>query len=85
MEDKADLKTEYLVKLKIGDKNILFPLKFPHGWRNEDKDMKFWPVLLYTDTFNYLMFLPSELGSKDLNDYKNSKAEIRLVATTIVS
>ena len=42
-------------------------------------------MLLYTDTFNYLMFLPSELGSKDLNDYKNSKAEIRLVATTIVS
>ena len=41
VEDKADLKTEYLVKLKIGDKNILFPLKFPHGWRNEDKDMKF--------------------------------------------
>ena len=85
MEDKADLKTEYLVKLKIGDKNILLPFKFPHVWRNEDKDMKFWPMLLYTDTFNYLMFLPSELGSKDLNDYKNSKAEIRLVATTIVS
>ena len=31
-------------------------------------------MLLYPDIFNYLMFYPSELGSKDLNDYKNSKA-----------
>ena len=31
-------------------------------------------MLLYPDIFNYLMFFPSELGGKDLNDYKNSKA-----------
>ena len=36
--------------------------------------MKFWPMV-HPDIFNYLMFFPSELGSKDLiNDYKNSKA-----------
>ena len=26
--------------------------------------MKFWPMVLYPDIFNYLMFFPSELGSK---------------------
>ena len=36
--------------------------------------MKFWAMFLYPDIFNYLTSFPSELGSKDLNDYKNSKA-----------
>ena len=39
-----------------------------------DDVMKFWPMLLYPDIFNYLMFFPPELGSNDLNDYKISKA-----------
>ena len=74
VEVEANLKTEYLVKLEIGDKNILDPFKFPHVWMNEDKYTKFWPMLFYTDTFNYLMSFPEELGCKELNDYKNSKA-----------
>ena len=40
----------------------------------EDKGMKFWTMLLYPDMFNILMFSNSELGRKDLGDYKNSKA-----------
>ena len=36
--------------------------------------MTFWPMLSYPDIFDFLMFYPSELGSKDLSDYKNSKA-----------
>ena len=36
--------------------------------------MAFWPVLSYPDILKFLMFYPSELGSKDLSDYKNSKA-----------
>ena len=36
--------------------------------------MTFWQMLLYPDISNFLMFYPSELGSKDLSDYKNSKA-----------
>ena len=36
--------------------------------------MAFWLMLLYTDIFNYLMFYPTQLGSTDLSDYKNSKA-----------
>ena len=74
VEVAADLKTEYLAKLKIDDSSIPNPFKIPHGWMNEDEGMKFWSKLLYPDIFNYLMFFPSELGSKDLNDYKNSKA-----------
>ena len=31
-------------------------------------------MLSYPDIFNFLIFYPSELGSKDLSDYKNSKA-----------
>ena len=41
VEVEADLKTEYLAKLKIDDRNIPHPFKIPHGWMNEDKGMKF--------------------------------------------
>ena len=41
---------------------------------NEDEGMKFWSMLLHPDIFNYLTFFPSELGSKDLNDYKSFKS-----------
>ena len=40
----------------------------------EDEGMEFWPMLSYPVIFNFLIFYPSELGSKDLSDYKNSKA-----------
>ena len=74
MEVEADLKTEYLAKLKIDDRNIPDLFKITHGWMNEDEGMKFWLMLLYPDIFNYLMFFPSELCSKDLDDYQNAKA-----------
>ena len=74
VEVKADLQTDYLTKPKIDDRNVPDPFKIPHEWMNEDEGMKFWTMLLYPDIFNYWMFFPSELGSRDLNDYKNSKA-----------
>ena len=79
VEDEIDLKSKYLAKLKIDDWNKPDPFKSPHRWMNEDEGMKFWLLLwlmLYTQTFlpNYLMFFHSELGSKDLHDYSNSKA-----------
>ena len=90
VEVEADLKTEYLAKLKIDDRNIPDLFKIPHGWMNEDEGMTFWPILLHPNIFNYLMLFPSELGSNDLNDYKNSKTYSYhksgwLVATTDVS
>ena len=56
VEVEADLKTEYLAKLKIDDRDIPDPFKIPHGWMNENERMKFWSMLLYPDIFNYLMF-----------------------------
>ena len=32
-------------------------------------------MLLYPDILNYLTFYPTELGSTDLSDYENLKAE----------
>ena len=39
----------------------------------EDEGMEFWPMLSYPDIFDFLLFYSSELGSKDLTDYKNGK------------
>ena len=38
----------------------------------EDEEMAFWPMLSYPDILNFLMFYPSDLGSKELSDCKNS-------------
>ena len=46
-EVKDYWKTEYLPKLKIGDRNISDPFKILHGWMNKDEGMKFWVMLLY--------------------------------------
>ena len=35
---------------------ILDYYKIPHGWLEEDEGIVFWPMLLYPDIFNYLMF-----------------------------
>ena len=60
--------------MEIDDRSIPDPFKIPHRWVNKDEGMKFWPMLLYPEFFNYLMIFLSQPGSKDLNDYKNSKA-----------
>ena len=74
-EIEEELKLEYQYKLKLDDITIPDPYSIINdNWINEQDGMKFWPMVLYPDIFNYLMFFPSELGSKDLNDYKNSKA-----------
>ena len=38
-------------------------------------------MVLYPDIFNYLIFVPSELGGKDFNDYKNITRTLKLIAT----
>ena len=73
-EIENEIRMEYQYKLKLDDTTIPDPYLIAAGWSNEQDGMKFWPMVLYPDIFNYLMFFPSELGSKDLNDYKNSKA-----------
>ena len=58
VEVEADLKTEYLAKMKTEDRNIPDPFKIPQNSSimNEHDGMKFWPMLLYPDIFNCLMF-----------------------------
>ena len=73
-EIEEEIRTEYQHKLKLDDITITDPYLITDGWFEENDGMKLWPMILYPDIFNYLMFFPSELGSKDLNDYKNSKA-----------
>ena len=74
VEVEEDLKKEYEKKLRVDDRLIPDPFKIPHGWLEEDEGMAFWSMLLYPDIFNYLTFYPTQLGSTDLRDYKNSKA-----------
>ena len=74
VEVDAVLKNEYSKKLVVDDRKIPDPFKMPHGRRTEEEGMVFWPMILYHDIFNYLVFNLSELGSNDLSDYKNCKA-----------
>ncbi|XP_065684344.1 uncharacterized protein LOC136096713 [Hydra vulgaris] len=67
--------TEVVEKLKDEyQKKTCDPFILLDGWLSEEDSIKQWPMVLYPDIFNYLMFNPSELGSNDFNDYKNSKA-----------
>ena len=45
------------------------PFKIPHRWMEEFERIAFWSILSYPDIFNFLMFYPSELGSKELRDF----------------
>ena len=74
VEIESDLITDYKNKLKTDDFPISDPFKISRGWMEEDEGMALWPMLSYPDMFNFLLFFPSELGSKDLSYYKNSKA-----------
>ena len=69
IEIESDLITDYKNKLKIDDFPIPDPVKIPHGWMEEDEGMEFRPMLSYSDIFDFLMFYPSQLGSKDLSGY----------------
>ena len=65
VEVEADLKTEYLAKMKIDGRNIPHPFKIPHKWMNEDEGMKFWPMFLHLPRhFNYLINFLQSLVAK---------------------
>ena len=66
VEIESDLITYYKNKLKISDFPTPDPFKIPYGWMEEVEGMAFWPALSYPDIFNFLMFYPNELVSKDL-------------------
>ena len=61
-------------KLKVLDEMLPDPLRLKEGWISEEESVKYWPMTLYLDIFNFLAFHPSELASKDLSDCNTSKA-----------
>ena len=73
-EVDQDIATEYETKLFVQGTRIPYPFQHNEGWLNEEDGVKYWPNTLYPDIFNFLAFHPSELASKDLSDYKTSKA-----------
>ena len=72
---EEQLKIEFKERLKIDGITLPDPYLLLEGWLSEEEGgLTSWPMVLYPDIFNYLAFYPSELGSKDLSDYKQSKA-----------
>ena len=73
-EVQTEIIEEYGSKLSVEGELLTDPLAIYDGWLPENDSVKLWPTTLYPDIFNFLSFHPSELKSKDLCDYKTSKA-----------
>ena len=73
-EVKIEIEGVYDHKLKVLDEILPDPLHLKEGWLSEMESVKYWPMRLYPDIFNFLAFHPIELASKDLSDYKTSMA-----------
>ena len=74
LEMEKQLSADYAEKLQIDGTILPDPFALEDGWLDEDSGMKYYPPTTYPDICNYLQFFPAELASKDLNDYKTSKA-----------
>ena len=73
-EVETEIRKEVEGKLVVDGKQIPNPLLLENGWLSEEEGIVNWPMVLYPDVCNYLMFNPSELASSDLSDYKTCKA-----------
>ena len=73
-EIESEIANDYKAKLIIGDDQLPDPFQLEDGWISEEDGVKLWPTTLYPDIFHFLAFYPSELKSKDLGDYKMTKA-----------
>ncbi|XP_065654624.1 uncharacterized protein LOC136081251 [Hydra vulgaris] len=72
-EVEHDINTEYKKKLFINGVELPDPFKLSNGWLSEDEGLTCWPILLYPDIHNYLLFNSAEIASKDLSNYKTCK------------
>ncbi len=72
---QEEINKSYMDKLSVVDGvEIPDPFSLTEGWLDEENGVRYWPMTLYPEIFNFLAFHPSELASKDLSDYKTSKA-----------
>ena len=69
-----EIARDYEEKLVIEGEKMSDPFKLVDGWLSEEEGLRHWPTTLYPDIFHFLAFHPSELKSKDLSDYKMTKA-----------
>ena len=50
------------------------PYQLKKGWLSEEAGIIYWLPMTYGSIFIFIIFHPIDLGSDDLNDYKNTKA-----------
>ena len=70
-EVEVELKEEYENNLKLEDLQLPDPFKLTTGWRNEEEEISWWPIV---PNFYIIQFLMIDSGVEDLCDYKGSKA-----------
>ena len=74
-EAKIEIEGEYHHKLKVLDELLPDPLHLKEGSLSEEESViKYRPIALYPYIFKFLAFHPTKLATKDLSDYKTSKA-----------
>ena len=66
-EVQAEITEDYASKLRVEGALLPDPMSLVRGWVSEDECVRFWPMTLYPDIFNFLSFHPSELKSQDLS------------------
>ena len=53
-EVQAEIAEKYVSKLRVEDALLPNPMSLVHGWLPEDGGVRFWPMTLYPDIFNFL-------------------------------
>ena len=72
---EESLSYEYHEQLQTCEGAIIpDPVQLHKGWLDEDVENKHWPSTTYSEIFNFLLFHPAELASKDLHEYKTPKS-----------
>ena len=53
-EVQAEIAENYVSKLRVEGALHPNPMPLVHGWVLEDEGIRFWPMTLYPDIFNFL-------------------------------
>ena len=53
-EVQAEIAENYVSKLRVEGALLPNSMSLVHGWLPEDEDVRFWPMTLYPDIFNFL-------------------------------
>ena len=53
-EVQAEIAENYVSKLRVEGAVLPNPMSLVHGWLPEDEGVRFWPMTLHPDMFNFL-------------------------------